>query len=77
MPDTAVKNPTKLAPEQPLNLIGGHLRSFFRDRTGFLTRQAELGDVTRIRMGTQPAFFINHPDLIRDVLVTNASSRRW
>ena len=73
MPDTAVKKPTKLAPEQPRNLIGGHLRSFFRDRTGFLTRQAGLGDVTRIRMGTQPAFFINHPDLIRDVLVTNAA----
>src|SRR3954447_13514743 len=73
MPDSGTKKATKLAPEQPRSLIGGHLRSFFKDRTGFLTRQAELGDVSRIQMGGQPAFFINHPDLIRDVLVTSAA----
>ena len=53
-------------------MIGGNLRAFWRDRTGYLTRQAELGDVSFIKMGPQPVFFINHPDLVRDVLVVNA-----
>ncbi len=53
-------------------MIGGHLRAFWRDRTGYLTRQAELGDVSFLKMGPQPVFFINHPDLVRDVLVVNA-----
>lgn len=52
--------------------IGGNLRAFWRDRTGYLTRQAELGDVSFIKMGPQPVFFINHPDLVRDLLVVNA-----
>ena len=53
-------------------MIGGHLRAFWRDRTAFLVKQAELGDVSFIRMGPQPVFFINHPDLIRDMFVVNA-----
>ncbi len=53
-------------------MIGGHLRAFWHDRTGYLTRQAELGDVSFIKMGPQPVFFINHPDLVRDMLVVNA-----
>ena len=57
---------------QPPGVIGGHLRNFWRDRTGFLTRQAELGDVSFLRMGPQPVFFINHPDLVRDMLVVHA-----
>jgi cytochrome P450 len=72
MPDSAVKKATKLPPEQPRSLIGGHMRTFFRDRTGFLTRQAELGDVSYVQMGNQPLYFVNHPDLIRDVLVVSA-----
>jgi len=48
------------------------MRRFFRDRTGFLERQAKLGDVSRLWLGKQPGIFINHPDLIRDVLVVNA-----
>jgi cytochrome P450 len=51
--------------------IGGHFRSFRRNPTGFLQALAALGDVTAFRMGKIPAFLINHPDLIRDLLVTN------
>ena len=29
------------------------------------------GDISFFRIGPQEAFFINHPDLIKDVLVTN------
>lgn len=63
---------TSRPPSQRSGLFGGHLRSFWRDRVGFLTRQAALGDVTYFRMANQPAFFINHPDHIRDMLVVNA-----
>lgn len=72
MPNTAAKKATELPPEQPRGLIGGHMRAFFKDRTGFLARQAELGDVSRFWMSRQEMYFVNHPDLIRDVFVVNA-----
>ncbi|HEX8287251.1 MAG TPA: cytochrome P450 [Pyrinomonadaceae bacterium] len=53
--------------------IGGHFGQFRRDPTGFLTELSKLGDVTFFKMGGQQAFFVNHPDLIRDLLVTNHS----
>ena len=70
--DMSNKNVTSRPPEQRAGLIGGHLRKFWRDRTGFLAAQAKLGDVTFLRMGPQPVFFLNHPDLIRDLFVVNA-----
>jgi cytochrome P450 len=51
--------------------IGGHFRSFRRNPTEFLTKLSKLGDVSTFRVGKIPAFLINHPDLIRDLLVTN------
>jgi cytochrome P450 len=57
-------------------LLGGHLRDFWRDRTAFLTRQAALGDVTYMRLGNQNSYFLNHPDLIRDLFVVNAAKFR-
>ena len=70
--DSSNKNVTSLPPSQRASFVGGHLPSFWRDRTAFLTRQAELGDVTYLRMGPQPVFFLNHPDLIRDLFVVSA-----
>ena len=70
--DSSNKNVTSLPPSQRPSFIGGHLPSFWRDRTAFLTRQAALGDVTYLRLGPQPVFFLNHPDLIRDLFVVNA-----
>ncbi len=35
---------------------------------------AEYGDISYFRFGPQQAFFLNHPDLIRDVLVTRHQS---
>ena len=73
MPDsTPVVKARLLPPSQPAGWFGGHLREFWRDRTGFLMKQASLGDVTFIRMGNQSMYFINHPDHIRDLLVVNA-----
>ena len=62
----------ELPPSQKPNLIGGHFKKFRGDPTGFLTAQAELGDVSFFRMGSQPGYFLNHPDLVRDLFVVNA-----
>jgi len=61
-----------LPPSQKPNLIGGHFKQFRGDPTGFLAVQASLGDVSFFRMGSQPGYFLNHPDLVRDLFVVNA-----
>lgn len=61
-----------LPPSMKAGMIGGHLREFWRDRTGFLALQAELGDVSYYRLGPQPVFFVNHPEMVRDMMVVNA-----
>jgi cytochrome P450 len=58
-------------PTVKTDLFGGHFRSFRRNPPEFLTMLSKLGDVSAFRIGKIPAFFINHPDLIRDLLVTN------
>ena len=60
-------------PTVKTDLFGGHFRSFRKNPTGFLERLAKLGDVAAFRVGSVPAFLVNHPDLIRDLLVTNHS----
>src|SRR5688500_4691152 len=73
MPDSERKsNAAPVPPSQPAGILGGHLRQFWHDRTGFLTKQSALGDVSLIKMGQQPMYFVNHPDLVRDILVVNA-----
>ena len=50
----------------------GHLLEFNRDRAGFLRNLArEYGDVAQFRLGLDRFFLLNHPDYIRDVLVTH------
>ncbi|MEP7212923.1 MAG: cytochrome P450 [Acidobacteriota bacterium] len=68
----AAANLEKRPPSVKPDLIGGHFRSFRKDATGFLTRLSALGDVTFFRLGPQPAYFLNDPELIRDLLVVNA-----
>src|SRR5215207_2361095 len=60
-------------PTVKTDLIGGHFRSFRKDPPGFLTRLSRLGDVSAFRIAKVPAFFINHPELLRDLLVTSHS----
>ncbi len=49
------------------------LLAFRRDPLKFLTRLAqEHGDIVHFRMGPQAVYLLNHPDLIRDALVTRA-----
>jgi cytochrome P450 len=50
----------------------GHLLAFRRDPLNFLVESARAhGDVVYFKFGPQPIFLINHPDYIRDVLVTH------
>lgn len=62
-----------LPPSLKPGLLGGHFIKFRGNPTKFLTDLAQLGDVTYFRMGNAPGYFINHPDLVRDVMVVNAS----
>lgn len=58
-------------PTVKADLFGGHFRSFRKNSTEFLRNLSKLGDVTTFNVGKQPVFLINHPDLIRDLLVTS------
>ena len=50
----------------------GYLREFRHDPPAFLTKLArEHGDVVNFKLGPQDMYLLNHPDYIRDVLVTN------
>ena len=59
-------------PSPKAGFLGGHFIKFRRRPTEFLEEAANLGDVTRFKLGGQFAFFLNHPDLIRDLLVVSA-----
>jgi len=49
----------------------GHLIDFRRDPLSFLDGLAKRGDVVHFKLGPQDMYLINHPEYIRDVLVTN------
>lgn len=61
-----------LPPSVKPSFLGGHFLQFRRSPIGFLTELSRLGDISFFRMGGQPAYLINHPDLARDMLVVNA-----
>lgn len=65
------KSKIVLPPSVKAGLIGGHFFKFRKRPTEFLTELAKLGDVTYMLMYNQPAYFLNHPDLIRDLLITS------
>jgi cytochrome P450 len=59
-------------PSPPRKPIVGHLLEFRRAPLRFLLDSAQnYGDIVYFRFGPQEIFLINHPDYIRDVLVTN------
>ncbi len=72
MPDNVSNKNVALPPTQKLGWLDRRIPMLRRDRIEFLTAQAALGDVTTFRMGPARVYFINNPDLIRDVLVVNA-----
>ena len=58
-------------PTVKAGFFGGHFLKFRRQPTEFLRTLANLGDVTFLKLGGNPAYFLNHPDFIRDLLVTS------
>ena len=40
----------------------------------FQTLAQQYGDISYFKLGAQEAFFLNHPDFIKDVLVTNSQN---
>jgi cytochrome P450 len=60
-------------PPGPRQLIpGAHLFTLRRNPLKFLMRlAAEYDDLAYFKLGPQPVFLVNHPDYIRDVLVTH------
>jgi len=62
-----------LHPPGPRRIIP--LSGLFAYRKGplpfFQNLAAQYGDISYFRLGPQEAFFLNHPDYIKDVLVTN------
>ena len=66
---------TKALPPGPKGtLILGNLREFRQERLGFFLRSArEYGDLVRFRFGPRRIIYLaSHPDLIEQVLVTDA-----
>lgn len=56
-------------------LIGGNFRAFRRDSLSYLQLAARAhGDIVHFRFGPQHVYFLNHPDYIKDVLVTHHQS---
>src|SRR6058998_3426368 len=62
-------------PPGPKNLIpGAVLLKFRRDPIAFLTSMThEFGDIAHFRAGSQHYFLVNHPEYIKDILVTHIS----
>ena len=64
-----LRRPVSL-PGPPQHWLFGNLREFGRDRLGSLSRWArEYGDVVWARFGPRSVVFVNHPDLVEEVLV--------
>jgi len=59
-------------PAFPQRFPGQALLLFRRDPIAYLRRAAsECGDIVRLPLSRHPVYLINHPDLIKDVLVTH------
>ena len=67
---------TEKKPRGPKNLpVLGHLPAFRAQPIQFLTKMArEYGDLPYFRLGPQHVYLVNHPDLVREVLVTNQAN---
>ena len=60
-------------PPGPTARFPGHMMvEFFRRRLPFMVESAaKYGDIVMFKVGNERIYLFNHPDLIRDVLVTN------
>ncbi|NOX62078.1 MAG: cytochrome P450 [Chloroflexi bacterium] len=66
---------TRRPPGPPRGIPGRHLFAFRRDPLCYLQQMASTyGDIVHLPFGRRPVFFFNHPDFIREILVTRHRS---
>ena len=70
LPDTTPRG----AP--PADPFGGHFGPLNRDTIGFYEDVRNYGDLVRLRFLAWPAWAINHPDLVEEVIVRQAGAFR-
>jgi cytochrome P450 len=62
--------PNQVVPGPEGQWLFGNLKEFGRDQLGAMTRWArEYGDLVSARFGRRNVVFVNHPDLVEEVLV--------
>jgi cytochrome P450 len=59
-------------PQLKEHFLLGSLRKFTSDTLKFMLDIRQYGDVVRFHFGPFATYVVNHPDLIHDILVTNA-----
>lgn len=64
--------PIPIAQAQTGNSLFAHVREMRSNMIAYLEHLAQQGDFLRIRLGPVSAYFVNHPDYVREVLVTQA-----
>ena len=64
--------PISIAHAQTGHSLFAHLREMRSNMIAYLEHLAQQGDFLRIRLGPVSAYFVNHPDYVREVLVTQA-----
>ena len=70
-PPARVVGPRRIPPGPGGRPLVGNLLEFGRDLLGFLSGLArDYGDIARFRLANYPSYFLNHPDSIEAVLVT-------
>ena len=62
---------TRRVPQMTQRFPGQALFAFRRDPIAYLRAASRRGDVVRLPLTRQPLFLVNHPDLIKDIFVTN------
>ena len=71
---STLKLPEKPALPEPKGYpFIGHALDYRLNPLSFYAHCAEYGDFVRLRFGPHPVYFLNHPDLIKSVFVTNGS----
>jgi cytochrome P450 len=67
----SLPTPAKLPPGPPSDSWTGSFKDYSRDPLGYLPRMArEYGDIATMRYYNFRVYFVNHPDYIEEVLVT-------
>jgi len=61
-------------PHLPGHWLTGNLSEFNNDTLAYIEKLAKLGDTTFIKFGPFPGYLFNHPDDVRDILVTKNAS---